>query len=240
MTEQNHNTEPEVHEEIPVFDNDVTEANNPIPRWWWAFFATMIGFAVCYFVYYNVLAMGPSLEEELVQDVQQAKLQQEIHDQEQMAKLEATLPPAEIGKKYFKTFCITCHGSEGEGNIGPNFHDNFWIHEPTQESLIGVVTNGVFTKGMPQWGPILGDKKIKALVAYVMTLKDVPLTVPGKASEGKEYKKDEIVALMTGMPATSLAATTITTEKKVELEKTKKGTKLPKTVKQKKLKGTKQ
>ncbi len=214
--------EPEQHSEehLPVFDDDVTEADNPIPRWWLAFFFTMIAVAVFYFGYYQIFAVGYSLEDELRIDVQQAKIEQDIRDRELQAKMESTMAPEAIGKKYFKTFCASCHGAEGEGNIGPNFHDNSWIHEPTQASLINVVTNGVAAKGMPTWGPILGDKKIKSLIAYVMSLRNETLTVAGKAPEGNVYSKEQLEALMTGK-AVEMATNTSPSRDKPAAEKAK-------------------
>ncbi|MCX7835652.1 MAG: c-type cytochrome [bacterium] len=182
--------------DLPVFDGDLQEADNPIPRWWLALFLFTIGFSIFYFVWFHMMAIGPSLQDELKIAVAKAKLEQEERDRLMMAKLEATATPAEIGAKYFKNFCVSCHGQEGEGGIGPNLHDNYWIHEPTAASLTNVVFNGVSAKGMPAWGPILGERKVKGLVAYVMTLKDVPLKIPGKAPEGKEYSKEQLSEFM--------------------------------------------
>lgn len=206
----NHEEHQNEHEELelPVFDNDLHEKDNPIPQWWWTLWATTIGFALGYFVWFHMLGVSPSLAGELAIDVQNAKIAQEIRDREMAAKMEATMSPAEIGKKYFKTFCASCHGNEGEGNIGPNFHDNFFIHEPTPAVLTNVVANGVAAKGMPAWGSMLGDRKVKALVAYVSTLHTVPLTIPGKAAEGKEYGKEELTAMLSGAPATPVVAAT--------------------------------
>lgn len=182
--------------DLPVFDDDIHEADHAIPRWWSALFLFTIAFSVLYFAWYHMMAISPSLEEELKIDVAKAKLEQEAREREMMAKLEATASPAEIGAKYYKNFCASCHGNEGEGGIGPNFHDNFWIHEPTIKNLTDVVTNGVPNKGMPAWGAILGARKINGLVAYVLTLKDKPLTLPGKGPEGKEYTKEQLTELM--------------------------------------------
>lgn len=182
--------------ELPVFDDDITEADNPIPRWWIMLDVFCIAIAIGYFAYYHMMALGPSLQEQLRIDVAEAKRTQEIRDRILMAKLEAIATPAQIGAKYFKTFCVSCHGTEGEGNIGPNLHDNFWIHEPTVSGMTNVITHGVANKGMPAWGNILGERKVKGLVAYVMTLKDEPLTIAGKSAEGKVYSKEELATLM--------------------------------------------
>ena len=32
------------------------------------------------------------------------------------------------GKTIYTTNCVACHGAEGQGGIGPNFADEYWIH----------------------------------------------------------------------------------------------------------------
>jgi len=80
---------------------------------------------------------------------------------------------------------VSCHGPNAEGGIGPNLTDAFWIHGPSEDSIRATITNGVSAKGMLSWGPILGERKIKMLAAYVMSLWQNPQ--PGKKAEGEKY-----------------------------------------------------
>ena len=82
---------------------------------------------------------------------------------------------------------MSCHGAYGEGGLCPNLTDAYWIHTPAMDSIRSVIANGVSTKGMPTWGPILGERKIKSLAAYVATLWKTTPPVAGMKAEGLQY-----------------------------------------------------
>ena len=76
-----------------------------------------------------------------------------------------------------------CHLDQGQGSVGPNLTDDFWIHGCKPMDLLNTVNNGVAAKGMPAWLNQLGPSRTMSAVAYVLTLKDT--NVPGKAPEGE-------------------------------------------------------
>ena len=70
------------------------------------------------------------------------------------------------------------------GNIGPNLTDAYWIHGSKPTDIFKIVSEGVPAKGMPTWGPQLGQDRIESVVAFVLSLKDT--NVPGgKAPQGQ-------------------------------------------------------
>jgi mono/diheme cytochrome c family protein len=73
------------------------------------------------------------------------------------------------GEATYVTHCATCHGKLGEGGIGPNFADNYFIHGNTIGDMVTVVNNGVAAKGMISWRGILKDKEIHEVVSYIQT-----------------------------------------------------------------------
>lgn len=173
-------------ETLPAHDYDgIVEEDNMLPRWWVALFLLSIVFAVVYVPVVHVFDFLP--DRELQQSIARAAYIQEQREIELEASGELDKNPAAAGQKYFKTFCVSCHGAYAEGGIGSNLRDNYWIHGPQEEDIRTVITNGVAAKGMPQWGPVLGDRKIRSLTAYVMTLWETESPVPGKKPEGEAY-----------------------------------------------------
>ncbi len=79
---------------------------------------------------------------------------------------------AQRGKEVFSTNCVACHGADGKGNpaLGaPNLTDKVWLYGSSEATIIETVTKGRNGR-MPTFGPLLGDKKIKLLAAYVYGL----------------------------------------------------------------------
>jgi cytochrome c oxidase cbb3-type subunit 3 len=169
---------------LPEHDYDgIREEDNPMPSWWVGVLWVAILFTVVYVPVVHVFNILP-------QHQLQASLTRAARAQEQRElALEASgaldKDPVAAGEKYFRTFCVTCHGPHAEGGIGPNLTDAYWIHGPSEDSIRATIANGVSAKGMPTWGPILGDRKIKMLAAYVASLSQNPQ--PGKKAEGEKY-----------------------------------------------------
>ena len=184
----------------------IREADNPLPRWWIMLFVGSIIFAIVYVPVVHVFNILP--QHQLQHNIASAARIQEQRQLELEASGVLDQDPVAAGHKYFKTFCISCHGSHAEGGIGPNLTDAFWVHSPYADSIRFVIANGVAAKGMPTWGPVLGDRKIKSLVAYVETLWQTPPPVAGKKSEGQEYDMSTIrqaTPVPTDSTATKLA-----------------------------------
>ena len=75
------------------------------------------------------------------------------------------------GKETFTRFCTTCHmpdgrGGQNEGGYGADLR----VTKLTAEEVVGVVTNGRQSKGMPSFKGIIDDEKIGQVAAYVKTV----------------------------------------------------------------------
>jgi cytochrome c oxidase cbb3-type subunit 3 len=172
----------------------IHELDNPLPRWWLATFYITVIFGVIYFAYY-IVGPGPTLNEELRTNM--ARLEEKIPKKPQgsgmdEAKLLALLKnPEEIkkGQAVFQARCVSCHGDKGQGVIGPNLCDNFWIHgKGTPPEIAKVISEGVNDKGMPPWGPVLKEDELYAVAAYVKSLRGTSPPSP-KAPQGEEVKE---------------------------------------------------
>ena len=193
MTDSNKENDSFIEASILDHDYDgIREEDNPLPKWWVGLFLLTILFSIVYLPVVHMFDLLP--RNELQHSIAYAAQVQEQREMELEASGALDKNPVAAGQKYFKTFCVSCHGVYGEGGIGPNLHDAFWIHGPTEANIVSVITNGVAAKGMPTWGPILGDRKIGSLAAYVMAMWNEPLPagVSGKKAEGEKYDMEAV------------------------------------------------
>ena len=152
----------------------IQELDNPLPQWWKLTFYGTIIFSVFYFGYY-VVGSGPTLTQEF-----QAEY---ASHQTQFAAAAANVPLEKLnqasgnaermkaGSSVYVAKCAVCHGQEGQGVIGPNLTDDYWIHgQGDLEAIYVNVRDGVLDKGMPNWGPLLTPDELIDVVAYVKSL----------------------------------------------------------------------
>lgn len=174
----------------PNVVDGIEEYDNPLPPWWVWLFNLSIAYAVVYLLWYHVLDK-PGLNEELAQ-AQKAREQKLAEQKPTPASADALSgiveDPKRIeeGKGIYATNCAPCHGQQGEGTVGPNLTDKYWLHGGLPEHLLATITDGIPSKGMIAWGPILGQQKIESVLAYVLSLQDSN-PPNAKAPEGDAY-----------------------------------------------------
>ncbi|MEM9327550.1 MAG: hypothetical protein AAGA85_17925, partial [Bacteroidota bacterium] len=76
----------------------------------------------------------------------------------------------------------------GEGGIGPNFADPYWIHGGSKGDIVATIENGVPTKGMISWKNQLSQPEIQQVSAFIISLEG---TNPAnqKAPQGELYDR---------------------------------------------------
>ena len=74
------------------------------------------------------------------------------------------------GSAIFVTNCVTCHGKSGEGGIGPNFTDEYFLYGRGMNNTVKIIKQGVPAKGMISWRGILKDIQIQQVASYIQTL----------------------------------------------------------------------
>jgi cytochrome c oxidase cbb3-type subunit 3 len=150
---------------------------------------TIAAFAVGYWYHYHVGGFG-----ELPAEAYQAELDRAAAKEAAEGKGSPMTPEALSaltqdrtvvgqGQQVFVSTCAACHRADGGGNVGPNLTDDFWLHGGAPDQIFKTITAGVPAKGMPSWGPQLGASKVKAVTAYVLTLRGTNVA-GGKAPQG--------------------------------------------------------
>jgi mono/diheme cytochrome c family protein len=85
----------------------------------------------------------------------------------------ALLPEALLrGQAVFQIRCAVCHGLKGEGKVGPNLTDNYWLHgDGSVLSILKISRQGVLDKAMPAWEHVIDGQDLADTAIYVHSLK---------------------------------------------------------------------
>lgn len=164
----------------------IRELDNNLPTWWLAIFGGTVIFAAIYWLHYEI-AGGPTSDQELAQAMEviqsMKKAGPSLGENELIALFDE--PTLQAGKEVYVGKCAACHGSSGEGLIGPNLTDKFWLHgQGTRVDVMKVISDGVPEKGMPPWNGVLSEKELLAVTGYVHSLQGKNL--PGRPPQGNE------------------------------------------------------
>lgn len=144
----------------------IEEYDNPMPNWWVGLFYLTIIWAAGYVAYYHFIAKK-SYVKDLAAQVAEAETR--WPKSSQLATVDQTPEAVTAGEEVYKANCVACHGAELQGGIGPSLVDSTWIHGSKPEEIVATITNGVAAKGMPTWGPILGNEKVGEVAAYIIS-----------------------------------------------------------------------
>ncbi len=181
-----------------VWDEDLCEFNNPLPRWWlWIFYATIvwgIGYTIAYPAWPLITratpgVLGFSTRAEVAAEIERVAAKN--------AAIEARLvetPLTEVaadpdlhgfavnkGAAVFRTYCAQCHGAGAAGVQAagyPSLLDDDWLWGGDIESIHLTITHGIRNttdpdarwSEMPAFGEILSGEEIAQVVAYVQQI----------------------------------------------------------------------
>jgi cytochrome c oxidase cbb3-type subunit 3 len=162
-----------------VWDEDIKEYNNPLPRWWmWLFYLT-IAFGFVYLLLYPGLGsfkgtLGWSQITQLDEENAQAQAafgpMYERFAAKDVVALAKDPEALAVGQKLFLNNCAQCHASDGGGSRGfPSLTDRDWLWGGTPEAIKASITEGR-TGVMPPMGEVLGGQGVKDVRHYVMQL----------------------------------------------------------------------
>ncbi len=174
----------------------IRELDNHLPPWWVNMFVICIVWSVGYMWYYHWGGSGQNQIEEYKMEVETA--QKEIAvvlagksnsvDESNVVALTDGSALGE-GELIFKGNCVACHGQQGEGTVGPNFTDEYWIHGGGIKNVFKIIKYGVPDKGMISWQAQLKPADMQKVASYILTLKGTNPPNP-KAPQGVIWKED--------------------------------------------------
>ena len=155
----------------------IRELNNPLPGWWLATFYITIVFSVIYYAYYTFLG-GPTSDEELArsmsvieQEREAASDMAEVQSEEYFLALVDNQEVLDAGKAEYTAKCMACHGDKGQGLIGPNMTDDYWIQgDGSVTAILQTAKIGVPDKGMPPWEGVIPEETLEAVAVYIYSL----------------------------------------------------------------------
>lgn len=189
----------------------IRELDNRLPPWWlWGFYITIVAAGI-YLWRYHVTHSAPLSAEELEISMKAAERQQAEYLKkaanlvdENNVKLLTTDVELNAGSALFAANCVACHGKGGEGGVGPNLTDEYWIHGGSVKDIFKTIKYGWQDKGMKSWKEDFTASQMAQLSSYVYKMKGTNPANP-KAPQGELYKEvaatDSAAAAVPPVPA---------------------------------------
>lgn len=166
----------------------IQEYDNPTPGWWSAVFVATVMFSAMYFMYYHLRPDATSVRDEY-DDAVASNLQKQWgkmgtlgQDQNSLLAYMQNKDYMLMGRTVFKSNCVSCHGPQGAGLVGPNLTDDYYKNIKVLGDIPRVINNGANGGQMPSWKSRLHPNEVALVAAYVASLRGQNL--PGRPPEG--------------------------------------------------------
>ncbi len=167
-----------------VWDGDLREMNNPLPRWWvWLFIITVV-FSLVYLAMYPGLGNSPgklNWSQQGQYEAEMAKGEKEVAplyarftamSVQDMARDPQAMA---IGERVFMNNCAQCHGSDARGSKGfPNLSDGDWLWGGAPEQIKESITKGRMGNMPPMAAAVGTPDDVKNVAQYVLSLSNSP------------------------------------------------------------------
>lgn len=173
----------------------IMELDNNLPPWWLYSFYVSIVFAFVYIINYHVIESSPLQQEEYElamaegeKEVAEYLASQKLNVDETNVVLLTDASDISKGKGIFEKKCVACHGKQGEGVIGPNLTDKYWLHGGDIASVFKIVKYGKAEKGMQAWKDELNPIEMQQVSSYIKSIAGTAVGM-GKAPQGEIYEE---------------------------------------------------
>lgn len=172
----------------------IQELDNPTPVWFNALFYSTIVFAVGYLLFYHVFGWGMTQEQEYLAEMEAAEKQRVeflassgSNIDENSVELDLSPEMITPGQEIYLLNCGMCHGNQGEGLIGPNLTDEYWLHGGDIKDIFRVIKYGVPDKGMVPWESSLTPIQIAQVSNFIVSIGGSNPPNP-KEAQGEKYE----------------------------------------------------
>lgn len=183
-----HSGEPQT---IHSYDG-IQEYDNPLPGWWkWLFVGTFI-FSIFYWMYFHTGAETQRSVYTAYDEAVAANLVQQFSELGELQPDNATLMKyvddkrwLKVGESVYKQHCVSCHGPEAGGLVGPNLCDVYWKNVKVIDDIAKILENGAGNGSMPAWKTRLHPNELVLVACYVASLRGSN-PAKARAPEGNE------------------------------------------------------
>ncbi|MCF8209965.1 MAG: cytochrome-c oxidase, cbb3-type subunit III [Rhodoferax sp.] len=167
-----------------VWDGDLREMNNPLPRWWvWLFIITIV-FGLVYLAMYPGLGnfagkLGWSQAGQYKAEVDKGNAEvAPLYAKFTAMPVDAVSrdPQARaIGERLFMNNCSQCHGSDARGSKGfPSLADADWLWGGAPENIKETLHKGRIGNMPPMAAAVGSADDVKNVANYVLSLSNSP------------------------------------------------------------------
>ena len=199
------------HEKDIMLDHDydgIKELDNQLPPWWKYGFILSICWACGYLIYFHILEAAPLSAGEYVNEMAAAKAAKDAYmltaknnvDENTIVFDKSYLAD---GQTIFTDNCVACHGDKGQGGVGPNLTDDYWLHGGKISDIFKTVKYGWPANGMKSWQSDFSSIQIAQVVCYVKSLKGSNPPDP-KAPQGDLYDDADSIAKANSVNASDM------------------------------------
>jgi mono/diheme cytochrome c family protein len=171
----------------------IMELDNSMPPWLKYMFNFTIAFAVFYVFHYLFLGTGDLQTKEYEDQIAEGNKQvaefmiKNVNSvDETNAKLSKIPEILAKGKVVFDKNCVVCHGAGGQGTVGPNFTDDYWISGGDIKAVFKTIKYGKPDKGMKSWKTDLSAAEMYQVACFIKSLKGTNPANP-KDKQGDLY-----------------------------------------------------
>jgi cytochrome c oxidase cbb3-type subunit 3 len=170
----------------------IQEYDNPLPGWWkWLFVGTFV-FSIFYWMYFHTGAETQRSVYTAYDEAVAANLKQQFSELGELKPDNATLMKyvddkrwLKVGESVYKQHCVSCHGPDAGGLVGPNLCDVYWKNVKVIDDIAKILENGAGNGAMPAWKTRLHPNELVLVACYIASLRG---STPAKARapEGNE------------------------------------------------------